>query len=159
MCIKACGITGHRKIENKCWGKIVTRLNSEIENAVNSGFTHFISGFAEGVDQVFAQIVIDKMKSNPAITLEAAIPYKNRYLKLMSEYHTKKMLEKCANIKIASETYHPGVFSMRNRYIVEHSSRVIAVYDGRSAGGTLSTIKMAKKHSKDLKIIPVYDSL
>jgi uncharacterized phage-like protein YoqJ len=29
----------------------------------------------------------------------------------------------------------------RNRYMVDHSSRVIAVYDGRSTGGTASTVK------------------
>lgn len=158
MCIKACGITGHREIDNRYWDKIITELHNEIENAVNDGFTHFISGFAEGVDQVFAQIVIDKMENHPDITLEAAIPYQNRYLKLMRDYVTKQMLKKCVNIKIASETYHRGVFSLRNQYIVENSQRLIAVYDGRSIGGTLSTINMAKRRNKELKIISVYNS-
>ena len=41
------------------------------------------------------------------------------------------MLESCADIVVIREEYQPSVYSHRNRYMVEHSDRVIAVYDGR----------------------------
>lgn len=33
---------------------------------------------------------------------------------------------------------------IRNHYMVDHSQRVIAVYDGRSGGGTAATIRYAR---------------
>lgn len=53
--------------------------------------------------------------------------------------------------------YQPSVYSHRNRYMVEHSDRVIAVYDGREKGGTVRTIRFAHQMRKELREIPVGD--
>ena len=42
-----------------------------------------------------------------------------------------------------------------NRYMVEHSDRVIAVYDGRETGGTAKTIRFTHRMKKELREIPV----
>ena len=34
------------------------------------------------------------------------------------------------DVVVMQEKYHPSVYSHRNRYMAEHSDRVIAVYDG-----------------------------
>lgn len=39
--------------------------------------------------------------------------------------------------------------------MVEHSDRVIAVYDGREKGGTAGTIRFAHILKKELREIPV----
>ena len=39
--------------------------------------------------------------------------------------------------------------------MVEHSDRVIAVYDGREKGGTVRTIRFAHQMKKVLREIPV----
>ena len=41
--------------------------------AVADGFTRFMSGFADGVDQYFAKIVLEKKKTNPVLELIAVI--------------------------------------------------------------------------------------
>ena len=46
-------------------------------------------------------------------------------------------------------------YSHRNRYMVEHSDRVIAVYDGRETGGTAKTIRFTNRMKKELREIPV----
>ena len=61
----------------------------------------------------------------------------------------------CSNIEIISEELTSNVYMKRNRYIVEHSNRVIAVYDGRDKGGTVSTIRMVHAQRKELREIPV----
>ena len=54
-----------------------------------------------------------------------------------------------------SEDYAPNVFMKRNRYMVENADRVIAVYDGREKGGTVSTIRMVHMKRKELREIPL----
>ena len=49
----------------------------------------------------------------------------------MTKGRTYEMLEACADVVVMQEKCHPSVYSHRNRYMVEHSDRVIAVYDGR----------------------------
>ena len=43
-------------------------LRREIDSAVADGFTRFMSGFADGVDQYFAEIVLEKKKTYPIET-------------------------------------------------------------------------------------------
>ena len=54
------------------------------------------------------------------------------------------------------EEYRPNVYAKRNRYMVEHSDRVIAVYDGREKGGTVGTIRLAHTMKKELREISAW---
>ena len=65
------------------------------------------------------------------------------------------MLEACVDVVVIREEYQPSVYSHRNRYMVEHSDRVIAVYDGREKGGTARTIRFTHTLKKELREIPV----
>ena len=82
---KICGVTGHREIPAEYMEQAEQDLRREIEKAIADGYTYFISGFADGADQLFARIVLEKAKENPALHLEAAIPYRNRYKRLMED--------------------------------------------------------------------------
>lgn len=152
---KACCVTGHRDIPADQVEYVKHELNKEIENAIAEGYTRFISGFAEGVDQYFAEIVAQKMETNESIRLEAALPYRSRYFKLMEDDHTKDLLAACTDLSIISEKYAPNVYMVRNRYMVKCADRVIAVYDGRDKGGTVSTIRLAHIQRKQIREIPL----
>ena len=76
---KICGVTGHREIPAEYMEQAEQDLRREIEKAIADGYTYFISGFADGADQLFVRIILEKAKENPALHLEAAIPYRNRY--------------------------------------------------------------------------------
>ena len=56
---KTCCVTGHRDLPQKEINRIKAALRKAIEKAVADGFTCFMSGFAEGVDQYFAEIVLE----------------------------------------------------------------------------------------------------
>ena len=142
---KTCCVTGHRDIPQKEINKVNAALRREVDLAVKEGFTRFMSGFAEGVDQYFAEIVLEKKKKNPALELN----------NLMEKRRTYEMLEACADVVVMQEKYHPSVYSHRNRYMAEHSDRVIAVYDGREKGGTVRTIRFAHQMKKEFREIPV----
>ena len=152
---KTCCVTGHRDLPQKEINRVKAALRKEIEKAVADGFTCFMSGFAEGVDQYFAEIVLEMRKSNPALELVAVIPYQKRLDNLRQKKWTYAMLEACADVVVIREEYQPSVYSHRNRYMVEHSDRVIAVYDGREEGGTAGTIRFTHTLKKELREIPV----
>lgn len=152
---KTCCVTGHRDIPDDQVERVKEGLRREIERAIKDGYTRFISGFAEGADIYFAEIVAEKRKETPALRLEAAIPYRNRLLKLQKDGHTRALLEACTEIGVVSEKYTSSVHMKRNRFMVELSDRVIAVYDGREKGGTVSTMRFAHVMKKELREIPV----
>ena len=90
---KTCCVTGHRDLPQKEINRVKAALRKEIEKAVADGFTQFMSGFAEGVDQYFAEIVLEMRKSNPALELVAVIPYQKRLDNLRQKKWTYDMLE------------------------------------------------------------------
>ena len=51
---KTCCVTGHRDIPAGQVGQIKKSLEQEVDRAIRDGFTCFISGFADGVDLLFA---------------------------------------------------------------------------------------------------------
>ena len=53
--------------------------------------------------------------------------YKRQRLdSLNKKTRTRELLEACADVVVMQEKYLPSVYSHRNRYMVEHSDRVIA---------------------------------
>lgn len=152
---KICCVTGHRDLPQNQINYVKAALMREIEKAVADGFTCFMSGFAEGVDQYFVEMVMEKQKDDPSLELIAVIPYQKRLDSLRAKGQTYEMLEACHDVVVIQEEYQPSVYSHRNRYMVEHSNRVIAVYDGREKGGTVRTIRFAHQMKKELREIPV----
>ena len=152
---KICGVTGHREIPAEYMEQAEQDLRREIEKAIADGYTYFISGFADGADQLFSGSVLEKAKDNPALRLEAAIHYRNRYKRLVEDERTMAMLEACAKVEVISEELASNVYMKRNRYMVGQADRVIAVYDGRENGGTVSTIRMVHAQKKEMREVPV----
>jgi len=149
---QTCCVTGHRDISA---GKVVfirNKLTNAVQNAIACGYTHFISGFAAGVDLMFAEIVAD-LKASHAITLEAAIPYPGRMKTPDKTF--QRLIGACDVVKVHSAGYSKGCYMMRNRYMVDRSSLVIAVYDGRETGGTAATVRYAIKRGRTIKQISI----
>lgn len=152
---KTCCVTGHRDILAEQVSHIKRSLEQEVDRAISDGFTCFISGFADGADLLFAEIVAERIAKNPTLKLIAAIPYQMRLDTLRRAERTKALIDLCAEIYVVAEEYHPSVYAKRNRYMVERSNRVIAVYDGREKGGTVGTIRLAHTMKKELREITI----
>ena len=150
---KTCCVTGHRDIPDEQMAYVKEGLRRAVEQAIQDGYTRFLSGFAVGADLCFAEIVAEKCRENPALRLEAVIPYRKRFLALERNEDTRALLGVCTNIEIIREEYRPDVYRKRNRFMVEQSARVIAVYDGRKKGGTAATIHLAHAMQKELREI------
>lgn len=75
---KTCCVTGHRDIPAAQIGYVEQELRREVKAAIADGYTCFISGFADGVDLIFAAIVAEQKEFFQELFLEAAIPYAGR---------------------------------------------------------------------------------
>lgn len=145
-----CCVTGHRDIRADKIQYVQTQLRQELLQAIQSGYTHFISGFAAGVDLIFAGIVAD-LKHEYPITLEAAIPYQDRVKSPDKTFQC--LLKECDIIKVHTDRYSKSCFMVRNRYMVDCSALVNAVHDSRKSGGTAATISYAHRMNRDVREI------
>lgn len=145
-----CCVTGHRDIPADEIQYVQMKLRQELLQAIRSGYTHFISGFAAGVDLIYAGIVAG-LKHEYPITLEAAIPYPGRMNTPDEVFQC--LLKECDIVKVHTDRYSKSCYMVRNRYMIDCSALVIAVHDGRKSGGTAATIRYANRKGCDLREI------
>lgn len=161
--IKNCCCTGHRPkgfpfsygIDTQRRKAYLHMLEQKIELAITEyGITNFISGMAVGVDMDFAETVL-KLRNKYPITLECAIPCPNQTLKWndADKLRYEGLLKFADEVNVISERYTPECMLKRNRYMVDKSDLVIAVFNGIEKGGTWYTINYAKKENKYIEII------
>lgn len=151
--ILTCCVTGHRILPEGQSAYVRDALAREVDAALGAGYTRFFSGFAQGADLLFTREVARRRREDPAIELEAAIPYRGRWQRLQAQADTRALLAACTRVHILSEGYAPYVFMLRNRFMIAHSQRLIAVYDGRQEGGTVATLAMALKAELEIREI------
>lgn len=152
MNTKTCCVTGHRDIPKDKVEYVKAELRRAVFTAIQEGYIHFISGFASGVDLYFAAIVAE-FKEDHNLFIEAALPYRNRINTKDAEF--QRLLDECNAVGIHSEKYHKNCYIVRNRFMVQASDLIIAVYDGREKGGTLFTIGYAQAMKKEVKVITI----
>ena len=121
---------------------------------INSGLKYFLTGMAEGFDMIATEILIKLRKKYKDIKIIAVVPCKNQSINWTPNQQKRynKILKKCNNSIYISQSYTPTCMNDRNKYMVAHSSLIIACYNGR-AGGTKNTINYAKKAGCKIQII------
>ena len=158
----SCCFSGYRAAQLP-WGddendprcvELKRRLRHAIEAACDEGYCHFICGMASGVDLYCCEIALELRKTRP-ITVEAAIPYPGQAEDWPPDRRERyrTLVEACDYETVVSETYTPNCMQRRNRYMVDHASLLIAVFDGQS-GGTRNTIQYAMERGIQIVDIP-----
>lgn len=160
---KNCCCTGHRPkgfpfkygIDRQKHTAYLQTMEQKIELAITEyGIINFISGMAIGADLDFAETVL-KLREKYPITLECAIPCPNQTLKWNDKDKLRydNILKRADKINLISERYSPECMLKRNRYMVDKSEFIIAVFNGIEKGGTWYTINYANKENKHIEII------
>lgn len=160
---QACCFTGHRP-DRLPWGvqendprcrRIKERLKEALDRAYQAGCRHFICGMARGADLYFAEAVLTMREDHPEITLECARPCETQADSWPAEEQARyyRILDHCNYETLVQHHYDRGCMTRRNRYMVDHSARVIAVYDGVPKGGTAQTLAYALKQGLETDIL------
>lgn len=142
-----CCFTGHRPNKlRQSEQEIKPLLEKAIDWAIDNGFVTFISGMAEGVDIWAAEIIPDKRKSNADLHLICALPhpgFENRR-SISEKAQFQKIIAAADFVKLVGDRYFTGCYQVRNEFMVDHSSLVIAAFNG-IASGTKNTVDYAKR--------------
>ena len=159
----SCAFTGHRPVRLP-WGTnesdprclvLKEHLAQAVEEAYAAGCRHFLCGMAQGADLYFGEIVLSLRDRRPGVTLEAAIPFAgqaDRWPQTDQE-RRQTILDQCDYETVVQHSYSPGCMARRNRYMVDRSSRLIAVYDGQPQGGTYQTLAYAMQKGLAIAIV------
>lgn len=131
-------------------------LLREIRDAAAEGADTFYSGLATGIDLIAAELVLAERQQHPHLRLIGVKPFPQQGNSLDAELRARyQAVEQAADeIICVSSHYHQGCFSMRNQYMIDHSSRLIAVVKEMQSG-TGQTIRMAQKAGLTLRIIDI----
>lgn len=149
MRLHRCCFTGHRPQKlRRSETEIKADLESAIQQAITDGYTTFITGMAYGVDIWAGQIVVRLRKSNPALHLIAAVPFRGFEDRWSADWKRayQELLEQVDLVKYICPGYNAGAYQRRNEWMVDHASRVIAVFNGEPSG-TKNTIIYAQSIS------------
>lgn len=150
-----CCFTGHRPERlDRSEIEVIEGLTKEIRTAFADGFQTFISGMARGVDLWAAEIVLVLRDEGAAIRLICASPYKGFESRWSREWQERyrRVIEQADLVQFICPGYRRNCFQRRNEWMVDHSARVIAVYNG-GPGGTRNTVEYARGRGVPVKIL------
>ena len=161
--MKACAFTGHRP-KSFHWRYDETApdclllkevLAAQISALAEQGVTDWLSGMAQGVDLWCAQIVLDLRKENPALKLHAILPCvgQERKWTASAQERYRSILAQANEVIYVGQEYSQGCMLERNRYLVDHSSILLAVYNGTWRSGTGATVRYAKQLGRSIYIL------
>jgi len=140
--------TGHRPAKLRASeASVKAALSLEIQKAYEEGYRTFITGMAQGVDIWAGELVLDLRARHNDVHLICALPFpgfgdswsadwRNRYRAILNAADLTRSIT--GQFSMAS-------FQIRNEWMVDHASRVIAIYNGDPKSGTKNTIVYAEK--------------
>lgn len=157
--VQKCAFTGHRphKLffaagENSAVCQdFKARLRDMIRMLVWEGYSHFISGGAQGMDMYAAEIVLELRQEYPWIGLEMAVPFDGQaaHWSFQEQLRYNRLLTEADIVTYVSHEYTADALYERNRYMVDQTDLVLAAYSGHT-GGTAMTLEYAR-----LRRVPV----
>lgn len=145
--------TGHRpeKLHND-EAAVCTVLSNAIDAAIADGFVTFITGMARGVDIWAAEIVLARKAVNSEIRLICALPHPDFEKRWSAAWQARytAVLQQADLVRTICPVFSMASYQIRNEWMVDHSARVIAIYNGAS-GGTAKTIAYAEKNGVEVR--------
>lgn len=152
---KTLCFTGHRteKLPKTAEAQEALKLAifKEIDTAIAQGFDTFLMGACYGFDLMAAAQVnyrrhIIKPDDPGKIILIAVVPFEgqaNRWSEPDRELYFS-ILPLCDEVVTLNIHYKNGCYHERNRWLVDHSSKMVCYYDG-SGSGTGYTVSYAEQ--------------
>ena len=159
---RTCCFTGHRP--DKLPGGLDERdprcaalkysLARELEGLYQRGFRHFISGMAMGCDLYFAEAALELRAQHPGLTVEGAVPCPPQADRWPDELRRRwrDILDRCDLETVVQRHYDRWCMHRRDRYMVDRSAAVLAVFDG-SPGGNQYTLNYAMDQKREILLL------
>ena len=159
---RTCCFTGHRP-DKLPWGPderdprcaaLKRSLLREIEGLYRRGFRHFISGMAMGCDLYFAEAALALREKYPELSVEGAVPCPTQAERWPEPLRRRwrDILDQCDLETVVQQNYDRYCMLRRDRYMVDRSAAVLAVFDG-TPGGTQYTLNYAMDQRRSILLL------
>lgn len=132
--------TGHRTY---CGGSADALLDA-VQTLCARGMRTFLTGMAVGFDLAAAETVIACRALRPELRLVAVVPFEGQDARFPAaeKARFRRILDAADETVVLSASYHRGCYAVRNDYLVDRASVVVAWYDSLP-GGTQYTVRRA----------------
>ena len=128
------------------------RLRREIVRTYEKGARYYLSGMAEGVDIFAAKAVLGLSATCPGMELVAVFPFGGPRTDVQ-----KRIAERAFRAVSIQPQYTSFCYAERNRFLIEHSSALIAGFSGDWASGTGATLRLAAEKGIAITVLGVYE--
>lgn len=160
----ACCFSGHRP-QKLPWGwneadpaciRVLNRLAEAIRAEIQNGTRCFYTGMALGIDLWAAEILLRLPEEHPENKprLIAVLPFRGQASRYPDEWKQRydHILAQADEVVVMHERSSRSCYMERNRYMVDRSNTLIAVFGG-GAGGTKNTLEYAQR--RGLQIVTI----
>ncbi len=157
-----CCFTGHRpgklpwgtnEADPRC-AALKASIARELEGLYQRGCRHFLSGMAQGCDLYFAEGVLALRDIHPDVTLEGAVPCPGQADRWPEgeRRRWRAILDACDVETVVQRHYDRFCMHRRDRYMVDRSRCILAVFDG-TPGGTRYTLNYAMDRRLEILLL------
>ena len=135
--------TGHRTYD----GSRNTELECAIRELYARGYRIFLCGMAIGFDLAAAEAALALRNELTELKVVAVVPFEGMQRRFPSSQRIlfERVTTEADEVIILTTHYAPNVYALRNNYLVDNSSAVIAYFTGEK-GGTAYTVHRAVKN-------------
>lgn len=127
------------------------RLTDAVFALPESGCLTFYTGMAMGFDIIAAETVLlyKKAVKTAGVKLIGVVPFKKQSVSYTAPWRMRynRVAALADEIIVLSDSYTPGCYQKRNKYMVDRSDIVVTWYNGES-GGTRNTLRYAASMDK-----------
>lgn len=133
-------------------------LRAEYTRLIRAGYRRFLTGGALGSDLMAAEVILElkyRLMNDMRIEHILCLPcvHHSKNWDMDQRNRLREIADKSNGCYYISDCeYYKGCMQVRNRYMVDNSSLLVAVYDGQS-GGTENTMAYAEKQGKKVLVV------
>ena len=139
--------TGHRRLPPERERAVCSAAENAVRELVMCGYDTFLVGGALGFDTLAQLTAVHIRAEFPFLRVVMAIPCRNQdsRWKAQDRMAYRQLCQLADECIVLQETYSDECMLIRNRFMVDHSSRCVAFWDGSARGGTAYTVRYARK--------------
>lgn len=144
--------SGHRTYQ----GEACEELRGIVARLYDEGYRRFLCGMAWGFDLAAGEAVAELKRAHSDVELIAVVPYEGFYRLFHAEdaEQYRRVADAADAIVVAGESEGKVAYRLRNDYLVENSSVLVAWFNGVPRGGTAYTVRRARR--KGVRIENLY---
>ncbi len=151
---ETCCIIGYLDIPADKLDKARHELEREVQNALEDGYTRFLTEFTEGVGILFARCIGGWREKYPGIYWEATLSKLEQAERFSREKW--ELLSKCDGLKGLCPECKANYPQSVTQYFIERSRRVITLRQGPDDSNTIHAMQQARTMGRELRGIEVY---